>query len=288
MKRVLFILFVFFGVVISTEVKSWNELWWARRWQIQLFELIEDGNLHYEYSIFPYKPFEMPVMKEHPRAAAQLDSVIADSMKWQKSLDWPMDSLKPGSGPASLLPDSLRRWMIYYLYSDQLKLLKKPVKIKYLCGKRHLYICNGGGTSTEGFLELACLTGVCGGFEYGGPLIVSWAATQDTVMDSTRAVQMFRKACEKGVIVSPSTDPQWRPPSSVVRCAYPFYGRPAYHLVATVEYETEFRVRKPARKTHTFYIFVLEKGGYEYLISFFGGGGCFNVENLADFLSLSP
>ena len=230
----------------------------------------------------------MPFVEKRPEAIAQLDSLIADLRKRQKSLDWAMDSLKPGSGPASLLPDSLRRWMIYYLYSDQLKLLKKPVKIKYLCGKRDLYICNGGGTSTKGFLELACLTGVCDGFEYGGPLVVSWVATEDTVMDSTRAVQMFNRARDEGQIVSPSTDPQWRPPSRVVRCAYPFYGRPAYHIVATVEYETEFRVRQATRETFTFYIFVLEKGGYEYLISFLGGGGCFNVENLADFLSLSP
>lgn len=285
MKRIILCVLCLSGISILCAQLTTEKYALINGWYHYALSLQTPGNYR---TITPNEIIPMPFIKERPEAAAQLDTLIADSRTRQKSLDWAMDSLKPGSGPASSLPDSLRRWMIYYLYSDQLKLIKKPVKIKYLCGKRHLYICNGGGTSTEGFLELACLTGVCGGFEYGGPLIVSWAATEDTVMDSTRAVQMFRKACEDGVIVSPSTDPQWRPLSRVVRCAAPFYGRPAYHIVATVEYETEFRVRKPARKTHTFYIFVLEKGSYEYLIAFLGGGGCFNVENLADFLSLRP
>lgn len=238
--------------------------------------------------ITPDEIIHMPFLEKRPEAVAQLDTLIADSRTRQKSLDWAMDSLKPGSGPASSLPDSLRRWMIYYLYSDQLKLLKKPVKIKYLCGKRHLYICNGGGTSTEGFLELACLTGVCDGFEYGGPLIVSWAATQDTVMDSTRAFEVFNRAAELGILVSLFDNPKWSKPSSVVRCAAPFYGRQAYRVRARVESDYKFEPGRKMRVNDSYYIFVLVKGGYEYLVVFMAEGGCFDPENLADFLSLRP
>jgi hypothetical protein len=285
MKRIILYLLYLSGISIFDAQLTTEKYALINGWYQYALSLQSPGNYR---TITPDEIIPMPFVENRPEAVAQLDSLIADCRTEQKSLDGAMDSLKPDSGLASLLPDSLRRWMIYYLYSDQLKRIEKPVKIRYLCGKRDLYICNGSGTLSEGFLELSCLTGVCEGFEYGGPLIVSWAATEDTVMDSTRAVQMFDRARDQGQIVSSSTDPKWRPPSRVVRCAAPFYGRPAYHLVATVEYETEFRVRQATRETLTFYIFVLEKGGYEYLIAFHGAGGCFNVENLADFLSLKP
>ncbi|GAI69735.1 unnamed protein product, partial [marine sediment metagenome] len=44
---------------------------------------------------------------------------------WQKSLEWALDFLKPTSGPAATLPDSLRREIIYYLYNNRLILLNK-------------------------------------------------------------------------------------------------------------------------------------------------------------------
>lgn len=276
-------------ITVGVSELTHEKYWWIVEiadWREYLLYLGWAGRL--DWDVISSRPLVlMPFLAEHPHATLEYDKLVAESMSAHKDLDWALDSLRSKLDPLLELPDSLRRKAIFYLYVGRLESLEKPLKIDQYTG-RYLAIYDGTGTSSKGFLKLACLTGVCDGFEYGGPLIVSWAATEDTVMDSTRAVQMFRKACEKGVIVSPSTDPQWRPPSRVVRCAYPFYGRPAYHIVATVEYETEFRVRKPTREAHTFYIFVLEKGGYEYLISFLGGGGCFNVENLADFLSLRP
>ena len=281
---------VFLLITVGVSELTDEKYWWIVEiadWKEYLMYLGWAGRLDRDV-ISSRSLVLMPFLAEHPHATLEYDKLVAESMSAHKGLDWALDSLRSKLDPLLELPDSLRRKMIFYLYLDRLRSLKKPLTIKYFRGKRDFYIYDGTGTPDKGFLQVACLTGVCDGFEYGGPLIVSWAATGDTVMDSTRAVQMFRKACEEGVIVSPSTDPQWRPLSRVVRCAYPFYGRPAYHIVATVEYETEFRVRQATRETFTFYIFVLEKGGYEYLISFLGGGGCFNVENLADFLSLRP
>ena len=280
---------VFLLITVGVSELTDEKYWWIVEiadWKEYLMYLGWAGRL--DWDIISSRPLVlMPFLAEHPHATLEYDKLVAESMSEHKELDWALDSLRSELDSLLELSDSLRRKAIFYLYVDRLESLEKPLKIDQYTG-RYLAIYDGTGTYSKGFLQVACLTGVDGGFEYGGPLVVSWAATQDTVMDSTRAVQMFRKACEEGVIVSPSTDPQWRPLSRVVGGAYPVYGRPAYHIVATVEYETEFRVRQATRETFTFYIFVLEKGGYEYLIAFLGGGGCFNVENLADFLTLRP
>jgi hypothetical protein len=237
-------------------------------------------------------PIPAPVLGEYPDAAAQLDSLIVDLRIDQKTLDWALDSLRPSNGPVSQLSDELRRVIIYYLYVDQLEALDKPLRVKYLCGKRDLFICGGAGTPEKGFLELACLTGVCDGFEYGGPLVVSWAATTDTVMGSTRAFEVFNRAAKQGIFVSLFDNPKWSKPSSVVRCAAPFYGRPAYRIRAGVEYDheshDEANLGSIVRRRDSYYVFAFVKGGYEYLVAFMAEGGCFDPENLADFLSLRP
>jgi len=272
---------VFLLITVGVSELTDEKYWWIVEiadWKEYLMYLGWAGRLDRDV-ISSRSLVLMPFLAEHPHATLEYDKLVAESMSAHKELDWALDSLRSKLDPLLELPDSLRRKAIFYLYVDRLESLEKPLKIDQYTG-RYLAIYDGTGTSSKGFLQVACLTGVCDGFEYGGPLVVSWAATQDTVMDSTRAVQMFRKACEEGVIVSPSTDPKWSSPSRVVRCAYPFYGRPAYHIVATVEYETEFRVRKPARETHTFYIFVLEKGGYEYLVAFLAEGAALTWRTL--------
>jgi hypothetical protein len=258
-KRVLFILFVFFGVVISTEVKSWDELWWAYRWQIQLFELIEDGSLHYEYGIFPYKPFEMPVMKEHPRAAAQLDSVIADSMKWQKSLEWALDSLKPGYGPAAGLSDKLRKEMIYYLYNNRLISLKKPLRFDSYYP--NWYFHGGAGTSEAGWIRYFGVIGEEPLLE--GLFTIFWAPTDNNVMQASRALQMFNDAKQEGVFANRAIDPKWDNVSSVAPCT--LFNRSAIRIKIPLEYGDIFW---DCRVPDTLLVFSLAKGDYEYLVSF--------------------
>ncbi len=258
-KRVLFILFVFFGVLISTEVKPWDELGWARRWEIQLYELIEDGSLHHEYAIFPYKPFEMPVMKEHPRAAAQLDSVIADSMKWQRSLEWALDSLKPRYGPAAGLSDKLRKKMIYYLYYNRLISLKKPLRFDSYYP--NWYFHGGAGISEVGWIRYFGVIGEEPILE--GLFSISWAPTDNNVMEASRALQMFNDAKQKGVFANRAIDPKWDNVLSVAPCT--LFNRSAIRIKIPLEYGDIFW---DCRVPDTLLVFALAKGDYEYLVSF--------------------
>ncbi len=236
----------------------------------------------------PEEIIRMPVLDSYPDAATQLDSLIKKLREGQKSLDWALDSLRPGSGPAVNLPDWIRKMMIFYLYADQLKAMDKPLKIRYYSVNRNPFIVGGAGIPEKGYISLACLTAVGEGYEYGGPLVVAWAATQDTVMGSTRAIEAFNRAVGEGILVSLFDNHKWSKPSSVVRCAAPFYGRPAYRIRARVTYDYKFEPERQMRVSDSYYVFVLVKGGYEYLVAFLADGGCFHPENVADFLSLRP
>jgi hypothetical protein len=229
----------------------------------------------------------MPFLSEHPHATLEYDKLVAESMSKNKSLDWALDSLRSELDSLLELSNPLRKKTIFYLYVDRLESLEKPLKIDQHTG-RYLAIDDGTGTSEKGFIRMACLTGVDGGFEYGGPLLVSWAATGDTVMDSVRALEAFNLAAEEGMLVTLADDPKWGKPSSLVHCAAPFYGRPAYRIRARVTYDYKFEPERQMRVSDSYYVFVLVKGGYEYLVAFLADGGCFDPSNVADFLTLTP
>jgi len=266
-----------------------EKYWWIVEiadWKEYLMYLGWAGRL--DWDIISSRPLVlMPFLAEHPHATLEYDKLVAESMSEHKELDWALDSLRSELDSLLELSDSLRRKAIFYLYVDRLESLEKPLKIDQYTG-RYLAIYDGTGTSSKGFLQVACLTGVDGGFEYGGPLVVSWAATQDTVMDSTRAIEAFNRAVGEGILVSLFDNPKWSKPSSVVRCAAPFYGATAYRVRARVTYDYKFEPERQMRVSDSYYVFVLVKGGYEYLVAFLADGGCFHPENVADFLSLRP
>lgn len=227
-----------------------------------------------------------PIVKTYSEAAKELDGQILVLMGEGKSLDWAMDSLKPISETLTKVSNETRRRLIFYLYSDRLESLNKPLKIHYLGGGRDLFICDGAGTPEDGFIMAACLSRVCDGFEYGGTLVISWSRTSDTLMDSTRAQEAFRRACEGGVLISRFNNPKWNIPSSLVRCAAPFYSVTAYRVRARVVYDYKYLHGSDYRNSAPYYVFVFIKNGYEYLVAFEAEGGCFTVENLADYLTI--
>ena len=249
MRRIILFVLCLSGISILDAQLNYEKYVWINSWYQYVIDLQTPGNYHLVTSV---DKTPSPIFKLYPDAATQLDSLILNVMKEYKNLDWTLDSLKPSLGPAADLPDSLHRQMIFYLYTDQLEALKKPLTIKYFRGKRALYIYDGTGTPDKGFLQIACLTGVCDGFEYGGPLVVSWAATGDTVMDSVRALEAFNRAAEEGMLVRLADDPKWGKPSSVVRCAAPFYGRPAYRIRARVTYDYKFEPERQMRVSDWF------------------------------------
>ncbi len=283
MRKELFIAFLFLNVSVLDAQLSFEKYRCINEWFQYVMSVTKPS---YNDTISSNYQLVAPVVKTYSEAAKELDSQIVFLMDEGKSLDWAMDSLKPTSETLSNLSDEIRRKLIFYLYSDKLENLSKPVKIHYLGGGRDLFICDGVGTPEEGFVMASCLSSVCGGFEYGGTLVVSWSSTSDTLMDSVRARKAFDRACEDGVFISRFNNPKWNKPSSLMRCAAPFYGVAAYRVRARVVYDYKYLHGSDYRNSAPYYVFVFIKNGYEYLVAFEAEGGCFNVENLADYLSI--
>lgn len=238
------------------------------------------------YFVPPEKVIRLPLLNKYEEEVSILDSLISELRLNQKSLDWALDSLKPDTETLKGLSDARRRELIYYLYADQLKAMERPVHVRYMSLNRDAFFVDGTGTKEKGFLRLAGLTAVGDALEYGGPLVVSWSRISDTLIDSTRTFKAFNRACEEGVLISRFNNPKWNKPSSLVRCAVPFYGVTAYRVRARVEYDYKFMNDVDFRRSAPYYVFVFIKNGYEYLVAFEAEGGCFNVENLADYLSI--
>lgn len=246
------------GTLLSDEIKPWPEFTWMMRWNYREWELGQ--YLDVEKYIIENTPFTMPVLKKYPRSVKQLDGIIANSMKWQKSLEWALDFLKPTSGPAATLPDSLRREIIYYLYNNRLILLKKPWKFTYdspLSDRIH----GGTGTNEVGWIRYADIFGE-------EPILqdltcVYWAPSDDSVMTSPRALMLFKDAKEEGVFASRSINPEWGEPLTVAPCT--LFNRPAVFIRVPLEFDEVFW---DTRYPDTLNVFAFATRSYQYLVGF--------------------
>lgn len=140
MKRIILLSIVFLGIArgLTTE-----ELRWLYKWRHQYNVLFEKGKIGGDFSYADR--LSMPVMAEHPAAYDQLRELVADTIK-RRSLEWALNYLKPRSGPAASLSDSLRRELLYYIYRDHLITTDRPWKFN-----SH----GGTGTSQVGWISLA-------------------------------------------------------------------------------------------------------------------------------------
>jgi len=217
------------------------------------------------------KIIPMPVLtEEYPRAAVQLDGLVENTMRSQKSLDWALDNLKPSSGPAASLPDSIRREMLYYLYHDNFYRIKKP----WSFGDEiptDFYFSGGTGTSDKGWFRYADID--CAAMEeaklwLGSYCTIYWARSNDTLMDSARAMRLFNHAIKEDMLVSRLSNPEWSPILSFEPCVYhEYYELPAYCIEIPVEYDCCEEYPNVYRRQDTMVVVTCIKDNYEYLIS---------------------
>ncbi len=272
MKRVFSTLFVLCSIVSAF---SLEEFLWIFYWHDYDCYLWEEDREAYKATYGPKdwsneKIIPMPVLTQgYPRAAAQLDGLVEDAMGRRKSLDWAVDNLKPSSGPAAPLPDSVRREMLYYLYHDNFYKVEKPWNF----GKEVfdvLFFSGGTGTFEQGWVRYATIpvwTMEEGKAYFSGYTGISWARTSDTVMDSTRAMRMFNNAVQKNVLISRLSDPAWFPILSMESCVFhERYEFPAFCMEVPLEYDCCEAYPDVYRKNDTLFLATFITDGYEYLI----------------------
>lgn len=215
----------------------------------------------------------IPLLTEdYPQAAAQMDGLVKSAMKNHHSLDWAIDNLKPTSGPASSVPDSLRSLMLYYIYHDNFSMLEKPWYWKEF-SPIDWFFSSGTGTYEEGWGRYAYINTGPGEdaaeLWFYGYCTISWAATGDTLMDSTRAVWMFNNSREKGMLVSNLSKPAWFPILGVQPAVFHRdYKISAVQILVPVEYDCCEVYPEVSRRTDTLVVTTFVRNGYEYLISY--------------------
>jgi len=260
MKKTFLSLAILFSICYSVTTE---ELGWLYDWWHQSLVLLEEGKIGGDFSYGDRLP--MPVMEAYPRAAAQLDGIVADSMKWGRSLEWALNYLKPRSGPAAALPDSVRREILYYIYRDRLIAMNRPWGFYSVdgCCMCDYFIHGGAGSSEVGwirFVDILLSEDPC----FYGFFTVAWALRGDVGLGPSHATRMIQNAMEEGKLLSYSVNPVWHYDMSLKPCT--LYNLPAYKAEIPVEYDFWlYRIKEDL--SDTLRIFILQKGGYEYLIS---------------------
>ena len=272
MKKLVFTLLFFLGLSYGF---SLEEFLWIFYWHDYDCYLWEEDREAYKAAYGPkYRSNEkiipMPVLtEEYPRAAAQLDKLVENAMGRHRSLDWALDNLKPSSGPAASLPDSIRREMLYYLYHDNFCKVKKPWNF----GNEMfsiLHFSGGSGTSEQGWVRYATIpvwTMEAGVAFFDGYTGISWARTSDTVMDSARTMRMFNDAVQKNVLVSRLSNPVWSSILSMDTCTFhERYELPAFCMEVLCEYDCCETYPEVYRKNDTLFLATFIANDYAYLI----------------------
>lgn len=278
MKRAWVILLVMWGTMWAF---SLEEFLWIYFWIDYDCYLRKEDREAYKAAYGPKfwsneKIIPMPVLtEEYPRAAVQLDGLVEEAMRKRKSLDWALVNLKPSSGPAASLPDSVRREMLYYLYHDNFFRVERPWNL----GKNNFSVHFSGGTGTleQGWVRYASIsvwTMDAGVAFFDGYTGISWARTSDTVMDSTRTMRMFNDAVQKNVLISRLSDPAWSTILSMDSCTFhERYELAAFCMEVPCEYDCCEEYPEVYRKTDTFFLATFIANDYEYLVfSSYGPG----------------
>jgi hypothetical protein len=272
MRKLVFTLLVFLGLSygFSLEEFLWIFYWfdydcYLWRQDREAYRVDFASKLHSREKIIP-----MPVLtEEHPRAAVELDGLVEDAMRKRKSLDWALVNLKPSTGPAASLPDSVRRCMLYYLYHDNFCKVEKPWDFGNNVLGDH-YFSGGTGTLEQGWVRYVCVSV----WTMDGliPLLdgytgISWARTSDTVMDSTRTMRMFNDAVQKNVLMSRLSNPAWSSILSMDSCTFhERYELAAFCMEVRLEYDCCETYPDVYRKTDTLFLATFIVNDYEYLI----------------------
>lgn len=217
------------------------------------------------------KIIPMPVLTERPQSTAELKELVVQAMSEQKSLDWALDSLKPATGPAASLADSVRREMLYVLYHDMLSQTKKP----WSWGNEtptDLFFSGGVWTYEEGWGRYAHVYPVCleeAKMDFTGYFTALWNKTADTLMDSALAMGMLQRAVKGNMLVNRLSNPLWRPVMSFEPCVYhKRYKLPAFKIEIPVEYDCCNDYPEVFRRLDTMIVITCLKSGYEYLIAY--------------------
>jgi len=279
MRKLVFTLLVFLGLSYGF---SLEEFLWIFYWHDYDAWLWKQDREAYRVDFAPNpwsseKIIPMPVLtEEHPRAAVQLDGLVEDAMRKRKSLDWALVNLKPSSGPAASLSDSVRRDMLYYLYHDNFFRVERPWNL----GKNNFSVFYSGGTGTleQGWVRYASIsvwTMDAGVAFFDGYTGISWARTSDTVMDSTRTMRMFNDAVKKNVLMSRLSNPAWFPILSMDSCTFhERYELAAFCMEVRLEYDCCETYPEVYRRTDTLFLATFIANDYEYLVfSSYGSGG---------------
>ena len=262
MKRIILLSIVLFGIARELTLE---EIRWLYKWRHQYEVLFEEGKRGGDFSYADR--LSMPVMAEHPAAYDQLRELAADTIKW-RSLEWALNYLKPRSGPAAALPDSLRRELLYYIYRDRLISLDRPWGFYTVdgCCMIDFYIHGGAGSSGDGWIRFVnILLSEEPGFY--GFFTVTWAPRGDRKLGPSHSTRMILSAMEEGKLLSYSVNPVWHYDYRLKPCS--LYNVPAFKAEIPVEYDYVMMQRFDGDSclSDTLQVFVLEKGDYEYLIS---------------------
>ena len=259
MKRFILLSVLALGAIwgLTTE-----EIRWLYKWRYQYDVLFEEGKIGGDFSYADR--LSMLVMAEHPAAYDQLRELVADTIK-RRSLEWALNYLKPRSGPAAALPDSVRRELLYYIYRDHLIAMDRPWKFNSYSGYTlsDFFIHGGTGTSQVGwirFVDILLSEDPC----FYGFFTVSWAPCRDCKMGPAHATRMILSAMEEGKLLSYSVNPVWKYDLSLEPCT--LYDGPVFKAQIPVEYDFWWYRIKESR-SDTLQIFIFQNGDYEYLIS---------------------
>lgn len=210
--------------------------------------------------------------EEYPQAAAQFDQLVKASVRNHHSLVWALDSLKPTSGAAASVPDSLRRMMLYYIYHDNFARLTRPWFFDG--GDIYLYFSDGTGTYEGGWVRYSFLNAApsAHGFPelwHMGYCTIIWSKTSDTTVDSLDAQRMFNDALQKRMLVNPLSTPVWSTILSIDEDTFhEDYRIPAWDILIPVEYECCELYPEIYRKQDTLLVRSFITHGYEYLIAY--------------------
>lgn len=227
------------------------------------------------YGFEPNNEIIIPIpllTEEYPRAAAQLDGFVRDSIKNNRSLEWALKYAKLSSGPTASVPDSLRRMMLYFIYHDNYARLKKPW---FFDGcDIYFYFSDCAGTYSKGWVRYTFLNAApsAHGFPelwHMGDCTVVWSETGDTIMDSLRAVKMFDEAAQGFRLVGSLSRPTWHPFLSVKPGTFHWeYKIPTIQIVVPVEFDCCEEFPEVFRKQDTLLLQAFVRGGFEYLVSY--------------------
>ncbi|MBD3286190.1 hypothetical protein GF359_06655 [candidate division WOR-3 bacterium] len=193
-------------------------------------------------------------------------------MKNHNSLDWALDSLKPSAGPAASVPDSLRGMMLYCLYHDNFVELKRPWFFDG--GDIYFYFSDGTGTYERGWVRYSFINAAPPAHYYPelwhmGNCIIKWKKTNDTTMDSLRAVRLFADARDKNILVSRLSKPTWSAVLSVKSDTFHLdYRFSSVDILVPVEYDCCQEYPEVFLKRGILVVKAFIAKGYEYLVAY--------------------